>query len=238
MDVDLQRSIDNFPYGHFVRRRRRKDFVFLMNAHPLFNDGLEKLLNELFIVKSFSKIEDVNEICFQNFKSLNNQIAIIDICNLGSSNLQFLINLRKSDPKLKLIILSDYITPEFVHSCFIFGATGVIAKNSPIQMIKKAIIEMERVDKSRRYIHKQTKKSKRFYSINDPANMIELSKREHDVLEALLKGLNNSEIANQLEITESTIKSHMSSIIQKFNARSRTEIVIRYIEFNKTLKAS
>ncbi|MGB3151137.1 MAG: response regulator transcription factor, partial [Maribacter sp.] len=61
---------------------------------------------------------------------------------------------------------------------------------------------------------------------------LELSKREYEVLKEIASGLSNKEIANKLFLTESTIKTHVSSILLKLNAKRRTQAIQIAKEFN------
>lgn len=55
--------------------------------------------------------------------------------------------------------------------------------------------------------------------------VLELSKREYEVLKEIASGLSNKEIANKLFLTESTIKTHISNLLAKLNAKKRTEAI-------------
>lgn len=58
-------------------------------------------------------------------------------------------------------------------------------------------------------------------------NKLGISDREYEVLQLIYKGLSNSEIANQLYVTESTIKTHVSNLLVKLNVKSRTQAIIK-----------
>ncbi len=129
--------------------------------------------------------------------------------------------INKEMPNVKIIALTSYYNEELVKSAYEAGVVDYITKD-------KATAELEDV------IHAAYKDKNLISPSNSPnrngiyktqQKLLELTGRERDVLELMVKGFTNADIANELVISYSTVKKHVHNILNKFGTTNRTEAV-------------
>ncbi len=134
------------------------------------------------------------------------------------------------DSEIKFIILTTYSDDEYIFKGIEVGARAYLLKDAPREDLFKAI---RAVYKGESLIQPvvASKVLDRFAELSRQAQSPEmLSDRELEVLNLMAKGAANKEIAAQLNITNSTVKTHITSIFQKLNASDRTEAVTQAIK--------
>lgn len=82
------------------------------------------------------------------------------------------------------------------------------------------------------FLSKRTQKPKSSQIDFNKIESLDISKREYEVLQEISKGLSNKEIADKLFVTESTIKTHVSNLLFKLNAKRRTQAIQKAKELN------
>jgi DNA-binding NarL/FixJ family response regulator len=133
--------------------------------------------------------------------------------------------IKEEKPEIKFIILTTYSDDEYIFKGIAAGARAYLLKDAPRDELFKAIRAVYRGESliqpvvASRVLDKLAELSKK----NPSAET--LSDREVEVLRLMAKGVSNSNIAEELSITQSTVKTHITSIFQKLNVTTRTEAV-------------
>jgi len=130
--------------------------------------------------------------------------------------------IRAKHPGAKIIILSVYKGEEDVHRAVQAGAAGYLPKSSEPQELLEAI---RVIHKGRRYFPKAINAA-----LAARAARTELSDREKEVLQALVRGRSNKEIASALGISENTVKVHTTRVFEKLGVADRLEAVTAAIQ--------
>jgi DNA-binding NarL/FixJ family response regulator len=131
-----------------------------------------------------------------------------------------------------VLILTTFDLDEYVYASLRAGASGFMLKDSPADDLIDAIRVVARGDAliapsvTKRLISEFAAQGPR----PDRAAFDELTERENEVLLLMAKGLSNAEIASELILGETTIKTHVGRILMKLNARDRVQAVIAAYE--------
>lgn len=164
-------------------------------------------------------------------------IALIvgDPQDAGYNPLGILRLMREAAPRVRSVVLLGRRDPETVVECFRAGARGVFSESTPeFRLLCKCVVcvhagqiwasseEMTWVIEALESINKQSVLRK---VVNAQGASL-LSKREEDVVQQLMEGLSNREIATNLKLSEHTIKNYLFRIFDKLGVSSRTELLL------------
>jgi DNA-binding NarL/FixJ family response regulator len=151
------------------------------------------------------------------YASRHPDVTLMDVRLPGMSGIAATQAIRADFPDAKVIVISTYISDEEVYAALKVGAMAYlvksVAREELIQAIRKAAA-------GRRHVPADLAAR-----LADRMSRATLSTRELDVLRLLVGGKRNREIASALDITEGTVKLHVSSILGKLGAVDRTEAV-------------
>jgi len=128
--------------------------------------------------------------------------------------------IKKSNPDIKIIMLTTFHDYKNIHQSLQAGASGYLLKSDDVE-IQKATIKNVYAGLS--IISEDALKS---FSETKKASL--LTPRENDILELIANGLSNKEIAGQLFISEGTLRNTISVILEKLELRDRTQLAIYY----------
>lgn len=154
----------------------------------------------------------------QLFEELSPDVTILDLRLPDGSGLGVLRNIRHRYPHAKLIVMSNLEGSEYIVRALNEGAQGFLVKDSPADEILTAI---RAVHQGRQFLSQSATRS-----LDQRGEVDELSAREQDVIELLVKGSTNQAIADQLGIAEKTVRAHMTSIFAKLRVTDRTQAAI------------
>jgi DNA-binding NarL/FixJ family response regulator len=213
----------------------KKISLLIVDDHPLFRQGVADSLaleSDMIVVGQAASGEDGLDLV----RSLNPQIVLMDI-NLPGMNGQQIAHLIVQEKlPTRVLLLTGYDEMEQAVHAALAGAAGYLAKEIEPQNLMKAIRDVadgkfvfgERVFSRRElddWLVSQTEGARRSYS--EPGNPFHpLSDREMEVLNCVVRGMSNKEIANLLGISHQTVKNHVTSILRKFGVDDRTQAVI------------
>lgn len=132
------------------------------------------------------------------------------------------------DP-MAVVVITTFDLDEYVHSALKAGARGFLLKDAGPELLVQAIHAA--ADGNALIAPSVTKRLLEEFSsspVNEPAPqpISPLTEREEEVLLTVARGCTNSEIADELHISLSTVKTHLTSLMQKLGARNRVEIAI------------
>ena len=148
-------------------------------------------------------------------------IALMDLRMPGMGGVEAILAIRKRFPEAKIIVVSTYDWDEDIHRAIQSGAASYLLKDMPIEEIAETVKMVHEGDASLPGTVAQR--------LEERAQREQLTERERDVLESLIKGRSNKEIASSLFISEETVKSHLKTLFHKLRVRDRTEAAIAAI---------
>lgn len=128
--------------------------------------------------------------------------------------------IKKNKPEIKVIMLTTFHDYKSIHQSLQAGASGYILKSDDLEKQKLAI---QNVYAGLPIISEEALKS---YRENKKDS--QLTSRENEILELIANGFSNKEIADQLFISEGTVRNNVSIILEKLQLRDRTQLAIYY----------
>lgn len=199
--------------------------VLIADDHPVVREGLITMIRRepdfKVIGEATNGVEAVSKA-----KELKPDIVLMDLRMPEMDGVEAIRQISLSEPGMKFIILTTYSDDEFIFKGIEVGARAYLLKDAPREELFKAIRAVYRGESLIQPVV-ASKVLDRFAELSRQAHAPEiLSERELEVLRLMAKGDANKEIAAQLHITDSTVKTHISSIFQKLNAKDRTEAVM------------
>jgi len=216
-------------------------YKFLVaDDHPLFRDAIANIIGIKFADSMCYQTVDIDSTLV--FVDANDDIDLIllDLNMPGMSGIEGLLDLRNKCPTTPVVIVSAEQDKQRILQTISYGAVGFIAKSSSKDIIGKAI---DSVFEGNVYLPPDIMRSQAIQATNKefevlPENISSLTRRELIVLKHLIKGEANKQIGFNLHISETTVKSHVSSILKKLGATNRVKVVLgcSNIDFNQYLK--
>jgi two-component system NarL family response regulator len=140
----------------------------------------------------------------------------------GLSGVETIRAIRKSQPKLRFIVVTTYDGDEDIHRALEAGAQAYLLKAMSHHDLANAI---RTVHSGRKYIPASISKS-----LAERPPHSELSLREMEVLELIVKGHSNKEIGDALGISEATVKWHVNMILSRLNVSDRTQATVAALQ--------
>ncbi len=194
--------------------------TLIVGNQVLFSKALGHMLAQ---DSAFEVIGDVDALTEEVLRSLRPHVIIIDIDS--SMDLVEVVQIsRSASPDVRICALSMHLQPEVMQRCLRAGVDGYIVKDvTPSEFLRavKSVALGETYVDSRlagRLIHRGSNRQ--------PADLLDLSTREVDVIRLIVEGMSNKEIGGNLHLSEKTIKNHVSRIFTKFNCTARTQAAV------------
>ncbi len=205
--------------------------ILIVDDHRMFREGVRSRLarhGRFKVVGEAASAEDAIMLMQQAAPS----IVILDIRLQGPSGIDLARRLRRDWPDVKILVLSGYDFDQYVRALARIGIHGYLLKDSPQEALIEALDEISRggVVLPPRIASKIMRSYASDAESESRNPRWDLTIREIEVLECLHEGLRNSDIASRLAISARTVETHVSSIISKLGARTRTEAVRRALQ--------
>lgn len=205
--------------------------IVIIDDHKMIREGLQQLLELDGEISVIGQAGDGIE-GLELLKHINPDVILLDINMPNMNGLDMLSKLKKDKKEYKVLILTIHNEIEYLDKAIKMGVDGYVLKDSECFTLKKAI---NTVYAGNSYIEPSLSPLLREY-ISEEDKYIDyhaiLSSREIDVLKLLATGLHNREIANVLNISEKTVKNHVSNILKKMDVDDRTQAAVAAIKNN------
>ena len=161
-------------------------------------------------------------------RRLHPTVVLMDIRMPELDGLQATRHILAADDTARILILTTFDLDEYVYEALVAGASGFVLKDDPPEQLIAAIRTVAAGDAllsptvTKRVIRQFT----RIPRPTPPKEFDELTTREQEVFRLIANGLSNTEIARQLYISDTTVKTHITHILQKLNLRDRVQAVV------------
>lgn len=205
--------------------------IIIADDHSMVREGLKQLLELDGDIKVIGEVGN-GEDCLQLLEGLVPQILLLDIDMPKMNGLEVLKKIKEKKINVKVIILTVHNEIEYLLKAVDIGIDGYILKDSDSAELREAIFT---VISGESYIQPSMipmLESKIIEKNTDQAKISLLTRRELEVLKLLSVGLYNKEIGEKLDISERTVKNHISSIFRKINVTDRTQAAVFSIKNN------
>lgn len=203
--------------------------VMLADDHMMVREGLHGLLELEKNIKVVGEVGDGIS-CIDQIYKLQPDVVILDISMPKMNGISVLKQIREKGMNCKVIILTFYNDIDIIQDAIDSGANGYILKESDSSLLIKAI---NIVITGEKYIQPSVSAMLRQHRIIREQNSVDtLTKRELQIIKLLVAGLYNKEIADNLNISEKTVKNHISSIFKKISVSDRTQAAVYAIKNN------
>lgn len=195
--------------------------VMLVDDHALMREGIKQLLEFDGSIDIIEEAKDGEE-CLQKLENCNPQVLLLDIIMPKMDGIEVLEEIKRKKINVKVLILTVHNEIEYLLKAINMGVDGYILKDSESTELKKAI---ETVVSGESYIRPKLIPS---LSAQDEAKgkIEDLTSRELEILIHVANGSLNKEIAKKLDISEQTVKNHMSRIFKKIGVCDRTQAAV------------
>lgn len=200
--------------------------IIIADDHNMVRSGMALFLDayeEFDLVGQADNGEDAVKLCLEH----KPDVVLMDLMMPVMDGLVATKHILEALPETRIIVLTSLKDDSAVRAALQAGATSYLLKNASIQELAQAIRDT--------YIGQPTLSPEATRSLvmsarNPTPSADQLTEREREVLAHMVGGLTNRQIAAKLSVGLSTVKFHVSSILSKLNAVSRTEAVAMAIQ--------
>lgn len=211
--------------------------VFIVEDYGLFRAGLIASLNTADTLSVVGEAESAEE-ALVKLAEISIDVLLLDLGLPGMNGLEMAQKVREKWPEIRIIVLTSHNDPEEVLAMFAVGAQAYALKDIRPERLAQVI---EMVHEGACWLdpgiagivmdnlHAPGPSSS---GTSTGISNIDLTSREKEVLELLVKGYNNKEISEALYITIHTTKAHISSILGKLSVSDRVQAVIKAMNEN------
>ncbi|MEC9488232.1 MAG: response regulator transcription factor [Halanaerobium sp.] len=200
--------------------------VIIVDDHTLVREGISRLLATDEEIELIGEGQDGLE-AVHLAQSLSPDVMLIDINMPKMGGIEAARQIKNIAPEIKVLMLTIYEDEEYIQKALKVGADGYLQKEVSSQHLRRTVKQVAGgglffpQDIRGDLLNYKTSAYNGGLESND-----QLTRREEEVLELLAKGASNKEIADELFISEKTVKNHVSSILRKFSVNDRTQAVI------------
>ena len=205
--------------------------VMIADDHSMIREGLKQLLELEGDFKVIAEACDGVE-CLNKLETVTPDILLLDINMPNMNGLEVLQKMKEKRMKIKVLVLTIHSEVEYLLKAVDIGVNGYLLKDSESAELKKAILAVVNGDN---YIQPSlipVLNSKMIDRDKDVMKIESLTRRELEVLKNLSIGMYNKEIAEKLDISERTVKNHISNIFKKIEVTDRTQAAVFAIRNN------
>lgn len=206
--------------------------IMITDDHSMIREGLKNLLELEGDIEVIAEAENGEE-CLEKLASgIKPDVLLLDINMPKMNGLEVLKNLKDRKSKVKVLVLTVHNETEYLMKAVDIGINGYVLKDSESSELKKAITA---IADGENYIQPSlipALNSKMIEKNEDELKIDSLTKRELQVLKEVAVGKFNRDIAKEMEISERTVKNHISSIFKKLDVTDRTQAAVFAIKNN------
>jgi DNA-binding NarL/FixJ family response regulator len=194
--------------------------VMLVDDHPAFRTGMAALIENQPDLKVVAEAGDGQE-ALRLYREKKPDVVLMDLRLPGIGGVETTMSIRKEFPDARVIVLTTFDTDEDIYRAIQSGAKSYLLKDTPNVVIANAIRAV--------FAGEQILTPKVANRLASRLQRADLSEIEMEVLQLLIKGRSNKEMASSLSISEDTVKARLKTLFTKLKVHDRTEAAISAI---------
>mgnify|MGYP003705881983 CR=1 FL=1 len=200
----------------------------ISDDHPLYREALVLALQLLFENVDIIQSDGLDSTLDALQQNSDFDLVLLDLNMPGCDNFYGLIRVTQDFPKIPVAVVSASDSVEVVSKVMSLGAKGFIPKTTATQTIANALKQiMHGNNWLPEGMQSRIEHIEHIKPIFDVARLVgELTPKQFQVLKLIQNGLLNKQIAFELNITEATVKAHISGVFRKLNVNTRTQAVL------------
>ena len=205
--------------------------IVIADDHSMVREGIKQLLelddNLVVVDEAADGIEAIEKV-----EAGKPDVLLLDINMPNMNGIEALKNIRQKGLDVKVLILTIHNEVEYLMKAVEVGCDGYVLKDSDSNLLKKAIYT---IHSGEQFVQPSlTPALNAGMALKAAADdkLSELTRREIEVLKLIAEGLFNKEIAAKLDISERTVKNHVSNIFKKIDVSDRTQAAVFAINNN------
>jgi DNA-binding NarL/FixJ family response regulator len=197
----------------------------IADDHSMVREGLKSLLELEGDIEVIAEAVDGMD-CLDKLQNYRPDVLLLDINMPKMNGIEVLKEMQNRKINNKVLILTVHDETEYLMKAMDIGVDGYLLKDSESAELKKAIFAIK---DNETYIQPSlipALNAKRLEKNEDEEKMDALTRRELEFLKLLAVGMYNKEVAEKLEISERTVKNHVSNIFKKLEVTDRTQAAV------------
>ncbi len=195
--------------------------VLLVDDHAVVRQGLRSFLElqpDIEVVGEAAGARDGVELAAR----LSPDVVLMDLLMPDEDGVDAIRALRDVAPRVRVLVLTSYLDDTHVFAAVQAGAAGYLLKDVQPDALTDGI---RQVSQGLAVLH-PTIAARLMNRTGRPPSLADFTQRERGVLKLLAEGLSNKEIAGRLFISEKTVKTHVSNVLQKLGVADRTQAAL------------
>lgn len=198
--------------------------IVVVDDHAVLRTGIRSMLEDIDGVEVVGEAEDGAR-ALELIETIDPDVVLLDVKMPNMDGLSALRELETRNPNLPVLVFSMYDDPAYVEQAISSGAAGYLLKTVSKDELVRAV---RAAHEGQGYLQAEITRPvlSRFTRTYDSTSSdIRLSPRETQALQLIADGLSNKQIASQLEISEATVKTYVTSLFEKLGAVHRAHAV-------------
>ena len=200
--------------------------ILIADDHPLFRAALKQAVAASFVDATIHEADSLATLETLGQQAIPFDVILLDLHMPGTHGFSGLVYLREQYRKVPLVVISATESVDVIQRAIHFGADGFIPKSASIETMTDA---MGKIMGGERWLPEHARRAMP-PTLPDHSGMSEriasLTPQQFRVMGMLMEGMQNKVIAYELDVSEATIKAHMTAIFRKLGVRNRTQAVL------------
>ena len=205
--------------------------VFLVDDHRLLREGIKQLIELDSDITVSGQASNINE-CLAELPNVRCDVCLLDINLPDGSGMDLIKDIKKINKDIRVLMLTIHDDVDYLLEAMDRGADGYILKDCDSAELIRAIKRVYIGDKyiqvdliplyNARILQRDVERERKLV----------LTRREKEILVNIAAGMSNKDIAEKYDITERTVKNHITNLFKKINVSDRTQAAVYAIRNN------
>lgn len=196
--------------------------VILIDDHPVVRSGIRNMLEEAADIVVEGEAGDGEE-ALRLVEELSPDVLLLDMEMPGLSGVDVAKKLQETGSSVKVLALSAYDDEHYIRGLLSNGAAGYLTKEEAMDTIVEAVRGIANGEEG--WLSRRAAASMAAWTRSDEPTPEDLTDREVEVLDLVARGWTSARVANELNISERTVRFHLSNVYGKLGVNSRAEAI-------------